>query len=231
MIIDAEFKETKHILDADFGEVCNIGYDKGYINGENNGYTNGLEEGKEKAKSDFWDSFQDNGNRTNYIYAFAGGQNAENPWRKLLFENGFLPKYPIKPLDGGSMFSQMDANIDLTEFIEKNNLDWDFTKLTNANFMFQYSKFTRIPKIYNAKNGLASVFGSCDLLETIDEVGTGSTSSTSWNSAFSGCTALKNIKIKGTISCSTFDVKSSVNLTHESLMSIINALADKSTGV
>ena len=49
-----------------------------------------------------------------------------------------------------------------------------------------------------------------------------------YTDAFTNCTSLENLTILGTIAHTGFNVQWSTKLTHDSLMSIINALADKS---
>ena len=51
---------------------------------------------------------------------------------------------------------------------------------------------------------------------------------TKFSSTFTACRELVNLTVDGVIGQNGFDIHWSTKLTHESLMSIINALADKS---
>ena len=75
------------------------------------------------------------------------------------------------------------------------------------------------------------MFNGCKKLTTIQNLNlTNATSSSSLNSTFYNCSALVNLNIVGTINATGLSLSSSPLLTHDSLMSVINALADK-TGV
>lgn len=64
--------------------------------GYDNGYNEGLEAGKKAEYDRFWDTWQQNGNRTSYIACFAG-----QAWTDELYN----PKYPINATaNAGEMF-------------------------------------------------------------------------------------------------------------------------------
>lgn len=71
------------------------GYNQGYTDGEDYGMANGVTLGKQNAYNDFWDNYQQNGNRRNHIGAFAG-----TGWTDDLFK----PKYPIIANPADRMF-------------------------------------------------------------------------------------------------------------------------------
>jgi hypothetical protein len=52
----------------------------------------------------------------------------------------------------------------------------------------------------------------------------------SFSNTFSGCIALENLTMGGTIGQNGFNVSESTKLTHDSLMSIINCLEAKTEG-
>ena len=66
------------------GEVDEQAWSDGFEHGYNDGETYGREEGKQAEYDRFWDSYQNNGNRSDYQYAFAG-------WKDAVFK----PKYNI----------------------------------------------------------------------------------------------------------------------------------------
>lgn len=112
-----------------------------YINGKEVLFSShvsyGYDEGKQAEYDGFWDSYQRNGERTNYMYAFSGAG-----WTPKTLK----PKYKIAPTDATSMFyicgytSYQDV-IDYATIADK----FDFSKATKADNLF-YS--ARIDNIY-----------------------------------------------------------------------------------
>ena len=96
---------------------------------------------------------------------------------------------------------------------------------TNFYGMFQNCKnLTTIPKL-DTSNGksFSGMFDNCSNLTTIEL-----TSFVASQNMFSGCLALENLTVTGTITVNNNDLSlsDSPKLTVESLMSVINALAD-----
>lgn len=83
---------------------------------------------------------------------------------------------------------------------------------------------TKVPITFpNTSSNVSSVFSTCHNLETIRKIIV--FEKTGYSAWFSSCRKLKNITVEGTIG-TNFDISSSTLLTHDSLMSIINALKD-----
>ena len=96
-----------------------------------------------------------------------------------------------------------------------------------SNSAFAHSRITEIPVTVDfskCTTELSSVFANCIRLKSIKKV-IFSETNTFYN-PFVSCTALENITVEGTIGNSISFQWSP--LTHESLMSILNALQDKS---
>ena len=178
--------------------------------------------GKKSEYDAFWDSYQKNGTRTNYYYAFAGvGWTREN----------LLPKYAIKPSNARMMF----ANSNITDISEPfNGISLDFSACEMFDSFGFWSSITKVPKITigNIADNYVSAFKSAWKLKTIVELafptsspllGTGSTAD-----VFYGCSALENITVTGTIMNTGFDLHWSTGLTTESLTSILTALSKDS---
>ena len=72
--------------------------------------------------------------------------------------------------------------------------------------------------------GYYFTFYNCNKLHTLEVLRV--IESTNFNGTFRYCRELVNLTIEGTIGQNGFDVSWSTKLTHKSLMSIINALAD-----
>lgn len=187
-------------------------------------YSSDYNAGQKNAYDAFWDAYQQNGNRTDYEYAFAGlGWTSES----------FKPKYPIAPTAMNQMFNSFKAVTDLTN---PAGVSFDFTKITGgANYAFTSSAITKLPKISCKKNSLGAgyLFYIARSLTTVTELelpDTAMTSSQATTQTFAFCTALKNIKITGVIANTGFDLHWSTRLTIESLISILSALS-KDSGI
>ena len=106
------------------------------------------------------------------------------------------------------------------------------SKGTNFSYMFyQCSALTSIPAL-NTSNGtdFSYMFNYCRNLTSIPQLDLSkATSSSSLSNMFRECSALVDLNIVGTINATGLNVQYSP-LSHDSLMSIINALANK-TGV
>jgi hypothetical protein len=72
----------EHGFTEGYGAGEAIGYEDGYTKGLGDGFV----EGKQAEYDAFWDTYQSNGNRANYMRAFA-----ETYWKDAIFK----PKYPI----------------------------------------------------------------------------------------------------------------------------------------
>ena len=171
-----------------------------------------FEEGKKAEYDWFWDIYQNNGSRLDYQYAFAGnGWNAEN----------FKPKYTIYPTNCGNGFR--------SSAIRK--IDIDFSRCTSLANCWASCTDLEDAGTINLKsirnNSHSYLLTGCTSLHTVKIIfGTNITVSTN---LFNNCTALQNLIVEGVIATTGFNVQWSTKLSHESLMSIINALADKST--
>lgn len=85
----------------DMAESIQIVHSTGKFEGET--------DGRQSAYDEFWDDFQQNGNRKYYIACFGTGWSA----------NTFKPKYPIKPENAGYMFfNNMGQQLVIPDFVE-----------------------------------------------------------------------------------------------------------------
>ena len=190
-----------------------------------------FEAGKTKEWSDFWDNFQLNGNRTNYINAFSGaGWNYET----------FFPKYDINAdASGGNsnnaqgIFSNFnnDSRYQAFDFAER--LEKQGVKLLTSTWEKHYGSFsnmkvTRLPELdfSNASGGGYTFQGSIYLI-TIDKII--SSVNTYWDGCFNYCYDLVNLIIEGEIG-TNFIIRFSTKLSKASITSIVNALSDNVSG-
>lgn len=104
----------------------------------------------------FWDALQDNGNRANYNYAFAG-----IGWT----DETFNPKYPISVTDlGGNAFAQSEITT------TKVPISYDVTNVSNTNVFSYCGKLKTIPSLRVTENVTvyARWFYNCYALETVN---------------------------------------------------------------
>ena len=120
--------------------------------------------GKQAEYDAFWDAFQENGNRTHYIYAFS--------YRSWKAEN-LKPKYVIRPREANNMFQQMgyvgeQYTVDLRPIKDK----LDFSQATNMNYCFQTSKITHlgVVDVRSCGSNLNNTFGNMYDLKEIEKI-------------------------------------------------------------
>lgn len=191
-------------------------YDAGKAAG---GYSDGYEAGQQAAYDSLWEDLQEGGSRTDYQYAFH-----------YMNAKSFRPKYDLTVKMATCMFRYTNIPGSLGDILNECGVKLIWQSGATGNSVFYGSAFTRLPHIVATGGSLGYYFTSCKNLETIDSIDvTNATASTAFNSTFSGCTALKNLTIVGEISVSGMNV-SACPLTHDSLMSIINALQKKTGG-
>ena len=118
---------------------------------------------------------------------------------------------------------------DLKGILERNGVKLDFSKATRLNGIFEQSTITNVGIIDTRKcTNLQNFLYSSSKLVSIEKVILKEDGSQTWaNIAFRGLASLENITFEGVIG-SDITFNNSPLLTHESLMSIINALTDYS---
>ena len=174
----------------------------------------------EQAEYDgFWDAFQQNGARESYSYGFAG-----HGWT----DKTFKPKHNIKPNIMANMFYASRIEGDLVEILESLGVSLDTSKATSISNAFSTCRLSRIGIVdaTGVTSTLQTVFSYAEYLQTIDKLILKADGSNVFNQAFVGAVSLANLTIEGVIGSNGFNVQWSP-LTHDSLMSIVNALQDK----
>ena len=166
---------------------------------------------------EFWNECQNNGKRTIYQYAFAG-----NGWS----DKNFKPKYDIKCSSATYIFG-VSKITNLKNILESCGVVLDMSNCTDISSAFAMSAVTTVPKLdISSATSTPSAFNYCWNLETIEEMVVSEKTVFS-ASTFKDCYALKNLTMSGTMASNGLDLHWSTKLTHDSLMSIINCLADK----
>jgi hypothetical protein len=151
-----------------------------------------FESGKRAVYDNFWDIYQDNGNREHYSYAFAGrGWTDEN----------FKPKYDIRP--GSTMATNMFAYsqiTDLVSMLNRQGIVLDTSQSTDIGAMFTYcSNLITCPPIdASSAKHCGSLFQGCghidDITLTIKNDG-----SQTFTNTFLNCHKLSDLWIEGVI--------------------------------
>lgn len=160
-------------------------YDAGYAAGSSLDYDTVYAEGYAQGKSDeynsFWDTYQENGTRTDYQYAFAYGG-----WRNA----NFNPKYPLVNI---SSAASMFARCRLTRI----DVPLDFSGCTNCSFLFNNAQslgtISSITFDEACTNG-SNMFASCKALTNITVHGT-----INFDVGMGGCTKLSADSVQSII--------------------------------
>ena len=181
--------------------------------------------GKKAEYDRFWDAYQQNGNRVRYRMAFAGPA-----WAGA----GLLPpKYPIA-LEAGvttqeGMFSSFNAwgksRYDMAEVCKK----IDFSTVTYATRIFHSAMCENITCDFSSAVSLEQTFslgngGNIDnvTLKVTDKV-------TSFGQTFAYCSTICTLTFtEDSVIAANLSLSDCINLTHDSLMSVINALKNLS---
>lgn len=151
----------------------------------------------------------------------------------------FKPKYPIRPISAYFMFYNNSGEYieidDFVTFCEENNVVLDYSRCTNAMYgigclhtkhlgVLDFSNCKVMNYLFYSHNTPSGNY----CIETIDNFI--SSRITTYNlTTFQNAIHLKNLTMSGVISKNDFDVSYCEKLTHDSLMSIVNTLEDKST--
>ncbi len=177
-----------------------------------------FEAGKKSEHDAFWDAYQQNGERKVYDYAFY------NPgWT----DANFYPKYDIKPTNATSMFQQTGIK-DLAGRLKECGVTLDFSEARIYMAFYNQAELTHIPVVDTraARNtDLYYLFGGSTKIESIEKIILRDDGSQTFNGTFSGNVLLKEVRFEGVIG-QKISFSNSIKLTHDSLMSIINALKD-----
>lgn len=191
----------------------NVGYDAGNAQG--------VQSGREAQKSHFWNCFLGGG--------YVDGSNLFGGagWN----DSTFYPDRDIVIADEASaqyMFGY-NAVTNIKQRLEECGVYLDLSRTTSGYFTFSNAVTTELPTVdFRNATDIRSAFVNCRQLVTIDQLCMNADTTVN-TGLFQQCTELANIKIVGEIGSNGITFQWSNNLTHDSLMSIINALKDYST--
>lgn len=198
----------------------------GQAEGKAEGYAQGIEDGRKIEHEAFWE------HALSKDMNACGSRFAGRSWNDYTFR----PTKDIKPTSTCANMFNACAITDLAGILRSCGVQLDISGvLGRVDNMFGYSPYlTTVPFLdvrNSTRNGtseLSAMFDTCPQLHTIEGIYLKEDGSTGWgSSAFYGCSALENLTIYGTIGRNGLNISWSTRLTHDSLMSIINALQDK----
>ena len=176
------------------------------------------EAGKQAEHSDFWDTFQDNGNRTNYNNVFNSYWNEEN----------FKPKYDIKIVGSATYVLNNLKVSDVEKALDACGVKLDTSGMTSANQVFYGSAIKVLPTLdFSNVTSIYYTFTNMHGLVTIRKIILPKTAVGFGDNPFNNCGSLQNVEFVGTI-YKRFTINHSNYLSHDTLMNIINVLADYS---
>ena len=183
-------------------------------------YDRGVEDGKKTEYDRFWDAAQQNGTRTEYVLAFGGYL-----WTAEIFK----PKYDIRPIYADMMFGSNIMGGSLSTMLSSAGVVLDFGSCQSMAQCFAGSLFTELG-VVDCRNttALTQVFANMAKLRKIEKWIVKNTNT--YANTFLNCAALEEITIEGMVGQTGLNLSKSTKLTHDSLMSIIDALQKDVTG-
>ena len=177
--------------------------------------------GKNTRESEFWDEYQQNGERTNYKNAFYG-----SGWN----DNTFKPKYDIVISGNADSHEYMFGNsgtINLEKILSDKNLKFDTSGITTFGPMFYFSGVTHLPEI-DVRN--VTKFSNTFLwsqIESIKKLILNPDGNQTFGNLFYTA-QLKQIEFEGTIN-TDIDLYSCSKLNKDSIYSLFSVLSDSIT--
>ena len=235
-------ENQRRVYDAGYEAGVSSSYDSGFLEGYNQGWeegneegfadgeavgkvegkAEGIEEGKKAEYDKFWDAYQANGSRTKYSSGFAG-----DFWN----DASFNPKYDIvigsEIYDADMVFDNTDVT-DLVSVLERNGVTLNTSQAVRFNATFRTASTKSLPTIdCSSATSMTMAFYNMPNLEALHLVNV--RADCTFDRPIQYCYALTDLTISGTIG-NNIDITGCTKLTHDSLMSIINALENKASG-
>lgn len=184
-------------------------------------YEAGQEDGKQTAYDEFWDTYQQNGARTDYVAGFGG-----SGWNSKTFK----PKYDITPEYADNLF-QSARMTNLKQALIDCGVKLDMSGTKQAQYFLRSSQITVLPEIdTTGMKNITSLFSYASNLTTITKLILKDDGSQVASYTFDGATKLATMIVDGTIG-QNFDLSPCAKLSKESITSVINALSDTTTSM
>lgn len=194
------------------------------ISNAHGNYQLGYEDGQKAEHDQFWNGYFVTTRVGEFMFAGKG-------WN----DDTFRPPVGtvIQPTYAYMMFAGTGIT-DLVELCNRYNVVIDFSKSTSFNYTFYtgYSSssfLTHIGEIdTTSASTLINICYAASRLRIIDKFILKSDGTQKFGDSFRSCSALENITIEGVIGQNGLNFQWSTKLTHDSLISILNALKDYS---
>lgn len=175
-----------------------------------------FEAGKKSQYDEFWDTFQDHGNRKDYRYAFS-----DVTWTEDLLK----PKYKnIQPELVGFLFSLCPIK-DLRKHLADNGVKFDFSKAWVLESIGRGGGFETFPEISTiSASNIAYLFYGANQLKDVEKVILKSEGNQSiGNTWFGQCKNLIEVRFEGVIG-SNVGFPDSPDLSYDTLASLMGVL-------
>lgn len=187
-----------------------------------NQYADGFEDGEKSALDEFWGTIQNYGQPKNFSSYFITAY----AWN----DSTFNPRFDFICTSAAMMF-QYSKITKLAEKLKERNLKLDTSACSQVNQMFQGASIKDVPRLDITKAQYVSyMFGTNAKVETIEGLifskTTGSASSTNF---FYQASKLTHCKFEGKIHINDLNLSDCVLLDKESLLSLLNCLAETET--
>ena len=184
-----------------------------------------FEAGKQAEYDRFWDSYQENGNKTNYLYAFAGkGWNNET----------FKPKYDLIDSEYTQRIFLDTGEIDVCARLKECGVTLDISNSTGIVYLAYGADILTLPVLdCSKKPDLTYFLCQTNKLKSVEKVILKNDGSQAFgvDTSFGGLYALEEIRFEGVIGQNNFAIKDSKLLSKTSIESIINALSTTTSGL
>lgn len=181
------------------------------VDDDDDSYDDGYEAGRTAEYDHFWDDFQQNGNRTNYDYAFYRWS-AEN----------FKPKYPIKPTGGAATWFLNGSKVTDRQYLDL----IDFSQITSVSSPFDNTIMPSFGVVdlssVKANSTVTNLFRYNAVIHTIDKIVVHDT--IKYSQWFTNCKSLENVTFEGVIGQDGLNFSWSPLLTNASVQSVIDHL-------
>jgi len=209
------------------------GYDHGLAEGEETGKEIGKMMGYEQAKTDHWDMRQENGNRKQYSYFFAGSATTQEYVDSMKYPITFPEEASVNTRNNQLMFAAIGWGVTGFQAIDLSKVCGmiDFSKCKSANNVFANAKVIKITADFSNCENLTQTFSNADNgTRTIDYINIKVSAKTVFSKTFDYCSTLTELRfIEGSvIGQNGLDLQRSTLLSHDSLINTLHTLEDKS---
>lgn len=180
------------------------------------------EAGRQAEYEEFWNEYLQNGERTDFGYAFAG---------KGWSDNNFKPNRNMVVSVSNYMFHSTRIK-NLKAHLEKLGITMDFSKCTNFTYAFAWAAITDIGVVdirSLTSNLQYFVYGNTNLVN-FEKLIVSENNKFS-DTAFYNASNLEEIRFEGVIGQNGLNMQWSKKLSHDSLVSIIEHLSTDTSGL